>query len=103
MWYEVNPLSAGAFFWPFFKTKISKICLCNAISQEWINQNTKFYIPFCRRFQALCSRLALKGLIHRIKYRYIVIILNTKLEAPEDLTFVTKFLGFNIQEDQRQQ
>ena len=23
-----------------------------AISQEWINQNTKFSIPFCRKFQA---------------------------------------------------
>ena len=38
--------------WAFF-FKISKIWLCNAISQEWINQNTKFFIPICRKFQAL--------------------------------------------------
>ena len=51
-----NPLSAGAFFWAFFQ-KISKIWLCNAISQEWINQNTKFCIPFCSKFYPLSKYL----------------------------------------------
>ena len=48
----LNPLSARAFFWAFF-LKISKIWLCNAISQEWINQNRKFCIPFCSKFYPL--------------------------------------------------
>ena len=40
-------LSASFFF------KYREIWVCNAISQERINQNTKFCILFCRKFQAL--------------------------------------------------
>ena len=51
---KFNPLSARAFFWAFFE-KISKIWYCNAISQEWINQNTKFCMPFCSNFYSLST------------------------------------------------
>ena len=54
-----NPLSARAFvvFDPFLK-KYRKFNskLCNVIFQEWINQNSKFGIPFCRKFQALIRK-----------------------------------------------
>ena len=51
----INPLSARAFLWAFF-LNIEKLKDCNAISQEWINQNAKFCIPFCRKFQALIRK-----------------------------------------------
>ena len=47
-----NSLNARAFFWSLFKN-IEILTLQNAISQEWINQITKFCIPFCRNVQAL--------------------------------------------------
>ena len=49
--YDINRLSARAFF--------SKIWLCYAISQKRINKNTKFCLPFFRRFQALTRKFSL--------------------------------------------
>ena len=43
-------------FFGLFNKKISKIWLCNVISQERINKNTKFYIPICRKFQAITRK-----------------------------------------------
>ena len=33
-----------------------KVWLCNAIAQDWINQNTKSCIPLCRKVQTLTRR-----------------------------------------------
>ena len=51
-----NPLRAfKSLFWTFLK-QIAKFLLCNAISQEWMNQNTKLCIPYCRKSQALTQK-----------------------------------------------